>query len=69
VKSKFIWGASMAYNDISKALFGSYLPKALANGSFVAAPESEVVGHGLEYIQEALEMQKTARAKKMVVTV
>lgn len=67
VRSKFIWGSSMAYNDISKALFGEFLPQALAKGKYVAAPESQVVGHGLEFIQEALELQKTARARKMVV--
>lgn len=68
VRSKFIWGSSMAYNNISRTLFGSFLPMVLAERKYVAAPEPQVVGHGLEYIQEALELQKTARARKMVVS-
>lgn len=68
IRSKFIWGSSMAHNDISKTVFGTYLPEALAHGKYVAAPESQVVGHGLEFVQEAFEMQKTARARNMVVT-
>jgi len=68
VRSKFIWGSSMAYNDIGKTLFGNFLPMALENGKYVAAPEPQVMGHGLECIQEAVELQKSARARKMVVT-
>jgi hypothetical protein len=58
----------MAFNDISKALFERYLPEALAKGEFVAAPESQVVGHGLEQIQAAFDAQKSVSAKKIVVT-
>ena len=67
VGSKFVFGSSMAYNDISKALFERYLPDALAKGKFVAAPESQVVGHGLEKVQEAFNAQKSVSAKKIVV--
>ena len=68
VGSKFVFGSSMAYNDISKALFERYLPDALAKGRFVAAPESQVVGHGLEKVQDAFDEQKSVSAKKIVVT-
>jgi NADPH:quinone reductase-like Zn-dependent oxidoreductase len=68
VRSKFVFGSSMAFNDISKALFERYLPDALAKGRFVAAPESQVVGHGLEQIQDAFDAQKSVSAKKIVVT-
>ncbi|GAB7322628.1 hypothetical protein MBLNU13_g03537t1 [Cladosporium sp. NU13] len=67
IRSKFVFGSSMAYNDISKALFKRYLPDALAKGRFVAAPESQVVGHGLERIQDAFDAQKCVSAKKIVV--
>lgn len=67
IGSKFVFGSSMAYNDISKALFELYLPDALAKGKFVAAPESQVVGHGLEKIQNAFDAQKNVSAKKIVV--
>lgn len=68
IGSKLVFGSSMAFNDISKALFERYLPDALANGNFVAAPESHVVGHGLEKIQDAFDAQKSVSAKKIVVT-
>jgi len=68
IGSKFVFGSSMAFNDISKALFEHYLPDALAKGNFVAAPESHVVRHGLEKIQDAFDAQKSVSAKKIVVT-
>jgi NADPH:quinone reductase-like Zn-dependent oxidoreductase len=46
-----------------------FLPQGLAAGAFVAAPESEVVGKGIESIQDALEYQKKGvSAKKVVVS-
>lgn len=57
----------MAFNNISKALFARYLPDALAKGGFVAAPEPQVFGHGLENIQGAFDAQKSVSAKKVVV--
>jgi hypothetical protein len=46
-----------------------FLPKALAAGEYVAAPDPIVVGKGLEFIQPALEMQKKGvSAKKVVVS-
>ena len=67
IQSKFVFGSSMAYNDISNALFERYLPDALAKGRFVAAPESQVVGHGLEKIQDGFGAQKSVSARKIVV--
>lgn len=68
IGSKLVFGSSMAFNDISKALFERYLPEALANERFVAAPEPQVVGHGLEKIQDAFDAQKSVSAKKIIVT-
>lgn len=68
VGSKLVFGSSMAFNDVGKALFERYLPDALAKGDFVAAPESQVIGHGLEHIQDAFDAQKSVSAKKIVVT-
>ena len=45
-----------------------WLTDALANGSMKCKPDPEVVGEGLEYIQEALDrMAKGVSAKKLVV--
>ena len=67
IGSKFVFGSSIAFNDISKAFFERYLPDALAQGRFVAAPEPQIFGHGLEQIQGAFDAQKSVSAKKIVV--
>ena len=69
VESKFILGSSLADNELGAAIYIDYLPKALANGRFIAAPEPLVVGKGLEFIQKALETQREGvSAKKVVVS-
>jgi NADPH:quinone reductase-like Zn-dependent oxidoreductase len=67
VGSKFVFGSSMVYNEISLALFERYLPDAMAEGKFVAAPEPYVVGTGLDKVQKAFDAQKGVSAKKIVV--
>ena len=50
-------------------VYGHFLPQALAEGKYIAAPEPFVVGHGLEHIQKAFDFQKKGvSAKKVVVT-
>lgn len=57
-------------NGVARYIFADFLPKALDAGSFAPAPQPEVVGHGLEYIQKAFELlRKGVSAKKLVVTV
>lgn len=69
IRDTRIWGATPAWNGLAKTLFGDYLPKALAQGSFVPAPQHDVVGHGLEFVQEAYDtLGKGVSAKKLVVT-
>jgi hypothetical protein len=54
--------------DIAEAVWGRYLPAALADGSFQAKPDSIVVGTGLEKVQEAFERHKQGvSAAKVVV--
>ena len=68
VESKFIMGSD-SDNEVGAVVYADYLPKALAEGKFVAAPEPLVVGKGLESIQEALEVQKKGvSARKVVVS-
>jgi hypothetical protein len=46
-----------------------FLPKALAEGIYIAAPDPHVVGKGLEYMQAGFDLQKKGvSAKKMVVS-
>jgi NADPH:quinone reductase-like Zn-dependent oxidoreductase len=69
VRSQFIFGDTLVDNEVGPAIYEQFLPKALEDGTFVAAPEPEVVGHGLEQIQHALDVHmKGVSAKKLVVT-
>lgn len=61
---------SVWQNGIGKAIYVDFLPRALAEGFYVAAPEPELVGKGLEHIQTAYHRQEEGMsAKKAVVTV
>ena len=60
----------MWQNGIGKAIYTDFLPQALQEGSYIAAPEPEIVGKGLESIQAAYTHQeKGMSAKKAVVSV
>jgi NADPH:quinone reductase-like Zn-dependent oxidoreductase len=51
-----------------RQIFEEYLPRALAEGQFVPRPKPEVVGRGLDKIQDALGvLRKGVSAKKIVV--
>ncbi|KAF5578936.1 oxidoreductase zinc-binding dehydrogenase family superfamily [Fusarium pseudoanthophilum] len=55
--------------DLASWIFNDYISEALASGSFVPAPEAEVVGHGLGSLQSALDtLDAGVSAKKIVVT-
>ena len=69
IRAQFIWGSSLKGNEVSAAVYGDFLPTALADGRFVAAPPAMVVGHGLESLQLALDTQRNGvSARKVVVT-
>jgi NADPH:quinone reductase-like Zn-dependent oxidoreductase len=69
VRAKFVEGLGLKSNEVGKMIYGDFLPKALAAGKYVCAPEAVVVGHGIEKIQEALDLQKKGvSAQKLVVT-
>ena len=69
VRTQMIWGSSLLGNAVGPMIYETFLPAALAEGRFVAAPEAHVVGHGLKRIAEALERQRQGvSARKLVVT-
>jgi hypothetical protein len=69
VGAKFCMAGSIKDDEVGKSVYADFLPEALAEGTFVAAPEAEVVGKGLENIQAAFEVQKKGvSAKKIVVS-
>jgi NADPH:quinone reductase-like Zn-dependent oxidoreductase len=69
VRSKAIWGSSLKNNEVSTLIYERFLPGALAEGRYAAAPPSRIVGHGLETIQAAMDAQvRGVSAQKLVVT-
>ncbi|KAJ5910069.1 Zinc-binding oxidoreductase [Penicillium tannophilum] len=69
IETKYVEGAELGRNEVSQAVYVNFLPAALGQGLYVAAPEPQVVGNGLESIQKALEIQKKGvSAKKVVVS-
>jgi len=69
IKTKYIFGTSLIENEVGSLIYRDFLPTALAEGRYVAAPPPQVVGHGLGDIPRALEAQKRGvSAKKLVVT-
>ncbi len=67
ISTKFIFASDLKDNEVSKVVYVDFLGKALAKGTYIAAPEPEVVGKGLEYIQAALDVQKKGMSAKKVV--
>jgi len=69
IRTKFIFGSTLKENEVSKVIYEDFLPQALADGRYVAAPEPYVVGTGLEYVQTGFDAQrKGVSAKKVVVS-
>jgi NADPH:quinone reductase-like Zn-dependent oxidoreductase len=69
VTAKFVNGGDLLGNEVGRAIYVDFLPGALKEGRFVPAPEPQVVGRGLECVQEAVDMSvKGVSARKMVVS-
>jgi len=69
IGSKFIWGGALVDNEVGPAVFVDFLPQALAEGRFAAAPPADVVGDGLEAIDAGFAAQrKGVSARKIVVS-
>lgn len=70
VRVSSIWGTNLKDNEVGPAIYEHFLPAALANGTYRAAPEAVVVGEGLAKIPDALDqLRNGVSAKKLVVTV
>jgi NADPH:quinone reductase-like Zn-dependent oxidoreductase len=68
IRSKFVFGDTLANNEVGKAIYQDFLPAALAKGSFVPAPRPTVIKGGLEKMDAAFDMQKKGvSAAKVVV--
>lgn len=70
VRVSGIWGGTLKDNEVGPAIYGDFLPAALATGAYRAAPDATVVGDGLDRIPDALrQLRGGVSAKKLVVTV
>lgn len=67
IRTNFIFGSSLLYNELGKAIYVDFLPSALAEGRYIAAPDAHVVGKGLEYIQAGYDLQRKGMSAKKVV--
>jgi len=69
IRTKFIFGSSLVDNEVGAAIYVDFLPQALADGRYIAAPPALVAGSGLEAIQTGFEVQrKGMSAQKVVVS-
>ena len=69
IRTKFIDGNSLIHNEVSRAIYMDFLPRALAEGRYVAAPDPSIIGEGLDSIQAGLDVQrKGVSARKVVVS-
>lgn len=69
IRTKSIYGSTLKGNEVSKVIYEDFLPKALAEGRYVAAPAPDVVGKGLKCVQIGFDAQrKGVSAKKAVVS-
>jgi NADPH:quinone reductase-like Zn-dependent oxidoreductase len=69
VQIKFINGDDLVANEVGPAIYKDFLPKALQDQTFVPAPKARVVGKGLEFLQQGMDLnRKGVSAEKIVVT-
>ncbi|PPF66541.1 Zn-dependent oxidoreductase [Clavibacter michiganensis] len=69
IRATFIWGSALMHDGVGSMLWERFLPAALAEGRYVAAPEAEVVGTGLAAIQPAMDrLRAGVSARKLVVS-
>ena len=59
IRVKFIFGTSLMENEVSRAIYVDFLPRALAEGRYVAAPDPLVMGRG----STAFRRRSTLRRK------
>ncbi|RGP75520.1 hypothetical protein FSPOR_628 [Fusarium sporotrichioides] len=68
VETKFVVPLSTD-KELSSWIYNNYISNELANGNFIPAPEAQVVGHGLDSLQTAMDtLDAGVSAKKIVVT-
>lgn len=68
VEYRMVNGTKFKGSKVARRIFKEYLPIALANHQIVSSPRAEVVGHGLDQIQNGLDkLREGVSGKKLVV--
>ncbi|KAK5064981.1 hypothetical protein LTR84_000816 [Exophiala bonariae] len=62
-----VYGTSLLENEVGTAIWGNYIPEALAAGSFKCVPPPLIFGEGLDAIQGALDRWKEGVSYQKVV--
>ncbi len=69
IRISAIWGGTPIDSTVGPAIYTDFLPNALVNGQFVAAPPPLIIGAGLEAIPAALRrLGKGVSAQKIVIS-
>ncbi|KIW96644.1 uncharacterized protein Z519_02035 [Cladophialophora bantiana CBS 173.52] len=71
VEARGIYAVSILQQDkaLGKAIYGDFLPRALEQGLIKPAPPSDVIDHGVEHIQAAVDkLRAGVSGSKVVVT-
>jgi hypothetical protein len=64
-----VFALTIKDTEVSKAVYGDYLPRALKDGSFKAMPKASVIGKGLENLQGGFDkLKQGVSATKLVVS-
>ena len=63
------FGGSLKDDEVGPAIWRDFLGPALAQGRYILSPEPNVVGKGLESLQDAFEVEKTAKSGKKTVVI
>jgi len=64
IQTKLIISSDLKDNEVGKAIYEDFPPRALAEGPYIAAPEPYVVGKGLEHLQAAIDLHQTCPLRK-----
>jgi hypothetical protein len=69
IRSKFIFGSTLVANEVGGLIYRDFLPGALAEGGYLAAPDPMVIGQGLGRIEAAFHaLRNGVSARKVVVS-
>jgi hypothetical protein len=67
IKSNLLNAGMITNSEVGRAIFVDYLPVALKADAFIPTPEAEVIGIGLDLIQDAFNAQKQGVSAKRIV--